>query len=105
YTQAGRRDNLYKARIKILVHEIGAEEMRKRVEAEWEAIRHGPLALPQEIIDGIATHFAPPAYATSVADASTTEIRRLTDPQFGLWLRNNIAPHRQPGYAIVNLSL
>jgi sulfite reductase (NADPH) hemoprotein beta-component len=105
YNQAGRRDNLYKARIKILVHEIGAEEMQRRVEAEWERIRTSTLALPADIIAGIAAHFAPPPYVAAQGPQPELEARRMSDPTFALWLRHNVAPHRQGGYAIVNLSL
>jgi sulfite reductase (NADPH) hemoprotein beta-component len=105
YNLAGRRDNLYKARIKILVHEIGVEEMRRRVEAEWDAIRDGALELPPETIDAIATHFAPPAYEPQPAVDLAVERLRLESVAFARWLKTNVAPHREPGYAIVNLSL
>ncbi len=105
YNLAGRRDNLYKARIKILVHEIGTEEMRRRVEAEWEAIRDGALELPAETIDAIAKHFAPPAYVPQPAVDLAVERLRLENATFARWLRTNVASHREPGYAIVNLSL
>jgi sulfite reductase (NADPH) hemoprotein beta-component len=105
YNQAGRRDNLYKARIKILVHEIGAEEMQRRVETEWERIRTGTLALPADLISGIADHFAPPPYEAAQGPEPALETRRVSDPTFALWLRHNVASHRQTGYAIVNLSL
>ena len=105
YNLAGRRDNLYKARIKILVHEIGTEEMRRRVEAEWEAIRDGALELPAETIDAISRHFAPPAYVPQPAVDLAVERLRLESAAFARWLKSNVAPHREPGYAIVNLSL
>src|SRR5262249_42112848 len=62
YNELGRRDNMFKARIKILVHEIGAAKMTELVEAEWQATKDGPLALPAETIERIARHFAPPPY-------------------------------------------
>ncbi|MBV9836119.1 MAG: nitrite/sulfite reductase [Alphaproteobacteria bacterium] len=105
YNLAGRRDNLYKSRIKILVHEIGAEEMRRRVEAEWEAIRDGALELPAETIAAIARHFAPPAYEAQPAIDLAVERLRLENDAFARWLKTNVAPHRESGYAIVNLSL
>ncbi len=105
YNRYGRRDNLYKARIKILVHEIGAEEMRRQVEEEWEQLRGGALDLPRDVIDGIARHFAPPPYQPQPVIATETERLRFEDRAFALWLRSNVVPHRQPGYAIVNLSL
>lgn len=106
YNQFGRRDNIYKARIKILVHEIGIEVMREKVEAEWQAIRDGALKLPQEAIDQIATHFAAPAFETlpgGVAPDYAAAFR--IDFEFGLWARRNIFKHKQPGYSIVTISL
>ncbi|MCW5747827.1 MAG: nitrite/sulfite reductase, partial [Alphaproteobacteria bacterium] len=105
YNRYGRRDNLYKARIKILVHEVGVEEMRRQVEAEWGQLQSGALDLPPDVIEGIARHFAAPAYLPQPTIANETERLRFEDRGFALWLRNNVAPHRQPGYAIVNLSL
>jgi sulfite reductase (NADPH) hemoprotein beta-component len=105
YNLAGRRDNLYKARIKILVHEIGTEEMRRRVEAEWDAIRDGALELPAETIAAIAGHFAPPSYESQPTVDLAVERLRLENAEFARWLKTNVAPHREPGYAIVNLSL
>ncbi|MBX3498495.1 MAG: nitrite/sulfite reductase [Alphaproteobacteria bacterium] len=105
YNLAGRRDNLYKARIKILVHEIGTEEMRRRVEAEWDAIRDGALELSPQTVAAITAHFAPPAYQPQPAVDLAVERLRLENAGFARWLKTNVAPHRQPGYAIVNLSL
>jgi sulfite reductase (NADPH) hemoprotein beta-component len=105
YNSFGRRDNLFKSRIKILVHEIGAAEMTRRVEAEWEEIRDGALALPQETIDAIAAHFAPPPFEALPAAAPEVDALRLAEPAFARWLRANVAPHRARGYAIVTLSL
>jgi sulfite reductase (NADPH) hemoprotein beta-component len=105
YNLAGRRDNLYKARIKILVHEIGTEEMRRRVEAEWAVIRDGALELPAETIAAISSHFAPPAYEPQPALDLAVERLRLENAAFARWLKTNVAPHREAGYAIVNLSL
>jgi len=105
YNLAGRRDNLYKARIKILVHEIGTEEMRRRVEAEWESIRDGALELPAEAIAAISRHFSPPAYEPQPAVDLAVERLRLENAAFARWLKTNVAPHRESGYAIVNLSL
>jgi sulfite reductase (NADPH) hemoprotein beta-component len=105
YNQAGRRDNLYKARIKILVHEIGVEEMRRRVELEWEALRDGPLQLDAVTIGDIERRFAKPAYEKLPADSPEVALLRFKDKAFGRWMRSNVAPHKQPGYAIVNISL
>ncbi|HEX2885930.1 nitrite/sulfite reductase [Vineibacter terrae] len=105
YNRYGRRDNIYKARIKILVHEIGAEEMRRQVEEEWEGLRDGALDLPADVVAGIARHFAPPRYQPQPTIATETERLRFENRDFALWLRSNVVAHRQPGYAIVNLSL
>ena len=105
YNRYGRRDNLYKARIKILVHEIGAEKMREEVEAEYAANRDGALKLPAGTIEAIARQFAPPDLPPRPATSGLVEARRFTDPDFALWLKSNVAPHRVPGYAIVTASL
>jgi len=106
YNQYGRRDNIYKARIKILVHELGVEAFTREVEAEWAAIRDGELKLAPEIIADITARFAPPRYVTRDAGPSKAllaELRQNFD--FSLWHRRNVSRHRQPGYAIVTVSL
>ncbi len=105
YNQAGRRDNLYKARIKILVHEIGVEEMRRRVELEWQSLRDGPLQLDATTIADIERRFAKPVYEKLPADSPEVALLRFKDKPFGRWMRANVVPHREPGYAIVNISL
>src|SRR4029453_11310202 len=98
YNRYGRRDNLYKARIKILVHEIGAEKMREEVEAEYAAIKAGPLKLPAETIEAIARQFAPPPLPHRPAVVAEVEGLKLEDRDFALWLQSNVAPHRLGGY-------
>ncbi len=106
YNRHGRRDNLYKARIKILVHETGIEKIREEVEAEWAAIKDGDLRLPPDIIAGIAAQFAPPAYAALPAAAPPALLEALRqDVEFAHWHRQNTVQHKQPGYRIVNISL
>ena len=105
YNRYGRRDNLYKARIKILVHEVGVEKMREEVEAEYAANRDGALKLPDATIEAIARQFAPPVLPPGPAVSGRVEAQRLDDPDFALWLKSNVAPHRVPGYAIVTASL
>ncbi|MBP8235412.1 nitrite/sulfite reductase [Rhizorhabdus sp.] len=100
YNRHGRRDNLYKARIKILVHEIGADEYRRQVEEEFLHTRTLGLDAPQAEFDRIAAHFAPPAFESGLSD----EIDR-SDPDFALWLDQQVVAHKTPGYAIVNISL
>jgi sulfite reductase (NADPH) hemoprotein beta-component len=105
YNQAGRRDNIYKARIKILVHEIGVEEMRRRVEQEWQSLRDGRLQLDASVIADIEQRFAQPVYEKLPADSPEVALLRFKDKAFGRWMRANVVAHRQPGYAIVNISL
>ncbi len=105
YNQLGRRDNLFKARIKILVHEVGAEKFTEMVEEEWQHLKDGPLELPREEIERIEAYFAPPPYETLPAETPAFEVKRLEDPDFARWVRTNVAPHKVPGYAIANISL
>jgi sulfite reductase (NADPH) hemoprotein beta-component len=105
YNVLGRRDNIYKARIKILVQSTGAEEFGAMVEKEWETIRGGTLDLPTEEIDRIRRYFAPPAYDLLPPRDATYEADRRADREFDRWARSNVADHKQPGYAIANISL
>ncbi len=100
YNRYGRRDNIYKARIKILVHEIGADKYRSEVEAEFVEVKKLGIDPPRAEFDRIAAYFADPAFETGLSD----EIDR-GDPDFAVWLDQNVAAHKQPGYAIVNISL
>ena len=105
YNEFGRRDNLFKARIKILVHELGVEKFTAMVEAEWAASKADAAALPPAEIARIRDDFAPPAYETIPTPVVSFEAKRFEDRDFARWARHNVAAHRQPGYAIVNLSL
>ncbi|MGE0775531.1 MAG: nitrite/sulfite reductase [Sphingomonadaceae bacterium] len=100
YNRYGRRDNIYKARIKILVHEIGADEYRRQVEEEFKHVKSLGIDPPQAEFDRISAFFAAPAYETSLSD----EIDR-SDPDFAVWVDQNVSAHKQPGYAIVTISL
>ena len=105
YNLYGRRDNKFKARIKILVHEEGAEKIRAEVEAEFA--RAGGLAVapdPAEVAR-INAYFAPPCYETPPARSVRLEAALASDPAFAEWWRQNVAEHRAAGYAIVNISL
>jgi sulfite reductase (NADPH) hemoprotein beta-component len=105
YNLQGRRDNKYKARIKILVHDLGGDKFAELVEAEWAHIKDGALDLPGEEIDRIDAYFAPPAYEDlDSVDAGYTA-RRGDDPVFASWARSNVSEHKVPGYAIVTISL
>ncbi len=105
YNQFGRRDNIYKARIKILVHEIGVEEFTRRVEEEWQYIKDGDFDLPVDEIERIQAYFAPPPFERLDATVPEFAMRRLENRPFSNWVRNNVAAHKQPGYAIANISL
>ena len=105
YNLMGRRDNIYKARIKILVYELGIEELRKLVEDEWNEIKDGALGLPEAEIARIKKYFKQPAYETAVPDLQALAVHKFESLAFAHWSKVNIAAHKQPGYAIVNLSL
>ncbi|HEY0282265.1 MAG TPA: nitrite/sulfite reductase [Rhizomicrobium sp.] len=101
YNQEGRRDNIYKARIKILAHTLGPDEMRKRVMREFAEIkRAGTLQLPAEELARIAAYFAPPEF-----EALSDEMPAPADKDFADWAKTNLHPHRAPGYAIATISL
>ena len=99
YNRYGRRDNIYKARIKILIHEIGADEYRRQVAEEFAHVKTLGIDPPLAELERISAFFAPPAY-----NAPDLEPDR-TDPDFAVWLDQNVKPHKQAGYAIVNISL
>lgn len=107
YNQHGRRDNKYKARIKILVRALGAEKFRELVNAEWAQLENGPNTLTREAIDRARASFTVPDYEQLDPLAAETELQRQAqaEPQFGNWLQRNVLPHRAAGHAIVNLSL
>ena len=95
-----RRDNIHKQRVKILVHEWGAEKFAESVEAEWQEILPNASDIPHKELARIATYFAPPPF-----DKNATDEIDLNDPDFKIWVEQNIKQHKQPGYAIVNISL
>ena len=105
YNRYGRRDNKYKARIKILVHEEGLESIKGQVEAEFAEVRGGVLTLPKEELDRITAYFAPPDFAERSGDKVDVAYQSIIDPAYGRWLDNNLHPHKQSGYASVTISL
>ena len=105
YNQLGRRDNLYKARIKILVKETGAEEFTRLVEEEWEHIRDGALVLPAEEIARIESYFAPPEFEALDRVQPDFEAKQLENPAFAAWVDTNLFAHKQPGYGVLTISL
>jgi sulfite reductase (NADPH) hemoprotein beta-component len=100
YNRYGRRDNIYKARIKILLHEIGPDEYRRQVEEEFAAVKGLGLDPPRAELERITSHFGAPDFDAN----ASTDIDR-SDPDFAVWLDQNVKAHKQPGYAIVNISL
>nr|AGU11785.1 Nitrite and sulphite reductase 4Fe-4S domain [uncultured organism] len=100
YNRYGRRDNIYKARIKILIHEIGADKYRDEVEAEFLEVKKLAIDPPKAELERISAHFAPPAFENGLLD----DIDR-TDPDFAVWVDQNVSAHKTAGYAIVTVSL
>jgi len=106
YNRFGRRDNKYKARIKILVTETGPEEFTRLVEEEYAAQQSSEkIALPQAEIDRINAYFAPPAFEDKPATSDAFERAKTADPAFANWAKVNLHPHKVPGYTSVTTSL
>jgi sulfite reductase (NADPH) hemoprotein beta-component len=105
YNRHGRRDNLYKARIKILVKERGIVEYRREVEAEWAELENGAGTLTREIVDGIAARFTTPPYRTLPRKDSELQTYLDAEAGFSRWHGRNVHAHKVPGYAAVTLSL
>jgi sulfite reductase (NADPH) hemoprotein beta-component len=100
YNRHGRRDNIYKARIKILIHELGADEYRRQVEEEFLHVKTLGIDPPAAEIERISAFFAAPAWEQGLSDDLD-----LSDPDFKLWVDQNVFAHKQPGYAIATVSL
>ncbi len=100
YNRYGRRDNKYKARIKILVHELGKDEYTRQVEAEFAHLLSQGIEPPLAELERIKVQFADPAFETGLPDSVDR-----SDPDFAVWVDRNTAAHRVPGYAIVTISL
>ena len=105
YNLYGRRDNKFKARIKILVHETGTEELTRWVEQEFEALKGGNLTLPEADIDAIRAYFAPPALPARPEGEAAVRQAVLDSRGFAAWLRRNVTTHKHPDYAAVTISL
>jgi len=105
YNRLGRRDNIYKARIKILVKETGPAKFAELVEAEWAQIKDGYLKLTQADLDRVKKHFAQPTYASDAANDPSYSQHLASHPAFAAWARRNIKAHRVPGYFAVFASL
>ncbi|MCD8524152.1 MAG: nitrite/sulfite reductase [Saccharospirillaceae bacterium] len=105
YNQFGRRDNKYKARIKILVKALGVERMAELVEAEWERIKNGDSKLTAAELERVKKHFTDPAYKTLSDEPAGLTSARAENAAFARWLQRNVRAHKQAGYAIVTLTL
>lgn len=105
YNQLGRRDNMHKARIKILVNAAGAEKFTDMVEIEWQRIKDSALTLDQAEIDRVKGYFSEPEYASHAAADATQAKRLVLQKDFKLWVERNVKAHKTPGYRAVYLSL
>jgi len=105
YNRYGRRDNKYKARIKILVKAMTPAAFAAKVEAEWAHHKDGPTKLTQAEIDRVAAHFVAPAYETLPAEDAAFAAEKAQNKAFARWVERNVFKHKQPGYAAVTLSL
>ena len=105
YNLYGRRDNKYKARIKILVHETGLVELKKDIEDEFNRIKDTVLKLPDESIRAIETYFEDPAFETLPALSETFETRVATDRAFSIFAERNLHPHKMSGYTSLTISM
>ncbi len=105
YNAEGRRDNKYKARVKILVHEIGTDEFKARVEHEYAQLNGPTINAPAEEVERIARYFAAPAYETLPETSSVLEAARAADPELDRFVEQNGFAHRQPGYIALTVSL
>jgi len=105
YNRYGRRDNIYKARIKILVRDVGAAEYTRQADAEWAEIRKTGVNLPEAEEARIRRFFSPPPYETIAEPVSAFTQAREANPAFARWIETNVHTHKIPGYAIVTISL
>ncbi len=106
YNLEGRRDNPYKARIKILVKALGIDAFRAKVDAEWADLKDGPATITDDELARVSAYFVDPAYAQQLPDTDAAyEARLNSDKAFARWVQQNVHPHRVPGYRAVTLSL
>jgi sulfite reductase (NADPH) hemoprotein beta-component len=105
YNQYGRRDNIFKARVKILVHSLGIDKMREEVEAEFAAMAKDKLELTEAVVAAVRAQFSPPPYADAAGDDAILQRLTAAEPAFARWVKYNTHAHRRPGHAIVCISL
>ncbi|WP_439821442.1 nitrite/sulfite reductase [Pseudomonas sp. HLG18] len=104
YNRHGRRDNKYKARIKILVKALGIEAFAKEVEEEWQHLKDGPAQLTEDEYQRVASAFVPPSYRTLAGTDLEYGTHLADNPAFARWVARNVQPHKVPGYTSVVLS-
>ncbi|WP_337270953.1 nitrite/sulfite reductase [Oryzifoliimicrobium ureilyticus] len=105
YNLYGRRDNKYKARIKILVHETGVEELARQVEAEFAQLKDTELKLPEADVEAIRSYFSLPTLPQRPEGWESLARWKKADPNFARWVQQNVAPHKNPDYGMVTISL
>ena len=105
YNREGRRDNKYKARIKILVRETGVDNFREKVLAEWQRIKGSTQTLTDGEIERCKSFFVDPDYVSRVNGSDSLDDKLRGDADFARWHRRNVRAHKQPGYAIVTITL
>ena len=105
YNRYGRRDNIYKARIKILVSSLGAEEYGRQVEEEWARLDKAKVDAPAAEIDRLKSYFPDPAFVETAFDSAAFERAKTADASFARWLRNNTHPHKRDDHVSVTISL
>ncbi|WP_417459903.1 nitrite/sulfite reductase [Kordiimonas sp.] len=105
YNEQGRRDNKYKARIKILVEDLGAEEYARQTNEEWARIKDQPIDVPEEEVARIRAFFAPPPLPVLADEVPAVEELARKNFIFAAWLKNNTNPHKVPGHVNVTISL
>jgi sulfite reductase (NADPH) hemoprotein beta-component len=105
YNMQGRRDNIHKARIKIIVNQMGIDKYRELVDQDWEFTKNGVLKIPDDEVARINSYFAAPQYEQLEDRTAAIAALRAGDRAFDRWVRGNVVEHKVPGYAIVNISL
>jgi sulfite reductase (NADPH) hemoprotein beta-component len=101
YNEYGRRDNIYKARIKILVKALGIAEFKRQVEADWQFTKNGECTITQAELDRVSAFFVAPNYLA----LSDVDLHAIDNPAFASWVKRSVKPHKKAGYAAVVLSL
>ncbi|MCB6184351.1 nitrite/sulfite reductase [Leeia sp. TBRC 13508] len=105
YNRFGRRDNKYKARIKILVKALGPDTFGDMVDEEWKYLKDGPGRIPQAEFDRVNAHFQPKPYESFAGNDASFEAKKAENPAFARWVSRNVHPHKRAGYSAITFSL